>query len=789
MPAHGTASVKGSAAKDRGFALLSTGTQRVVGFKLIETFCSPRFETGYHRKKMNKEKFAELFPLGTHLCREPMPPMAEMKRDMENLKKHGFNLIKLQEHWMVDEPREGYYDFSRYEELIEAAARLDLGVYIGLTCEGVPHWFWQKNPDSRMVGRNGVPLMYEMMASTVSDSKPGPCFDHPGAMNDMRRFITRLVQVLGKYENVVAWDIWQEIEYPYDICFCEYTLAFFREWLRGKYGNLDGLNRAWRTRYPEWAAVSPSRSPDNRRPYPVDIAWQYFKDNVKIGRVLQARAEAIRAADPLQRIVFAHKGGPDIGSGRDWTYARCQDFLGSSCYPAWVGTVGHAWDDRSLEKDSATNRYQSLLNELWEGVVLKFDYIWSCNRPGADVWAAEFQGGPSCYGLSKGRVPSPEDIRRWMLAAVGCGVNGICFWVTRAEIAAAEAYGYSLLDSEGDSTPRYEEAARIGAALNKHADLFAAPTRPRSKIAILIDELNYQFCMATAIQQQRGHLAYSVRGWHRLLWDLGLNADFVEISELDEEYAKKYKVFILPFPICLAEDVAQKLVRHVENGGVLISEVAPGRIDENAFCRRGEMSPAMRELFKVRQKSFGMIQEPANGKRWSPQGTWDEYFEARMLKGTGSFQGHELRPNVYLETFTCEGSAPCWMYGDETAAVVRKAGKGMAWLIGTCIGHNGMAYRDAETRRGVMALLTQAGVKAENRGKLLLRKRVSSGKEAWFFINPTEQSVTERVDVKGWDAVEKLSGDPLIRDGDSVLVPVDSMDIKALILIKKEKAK
>ena len=72
------------------------------------------------------------FPLGSHLCREPMPPMDELKRDMETLKRHGFNLIKLQEHWMVDEPLEGQYDFSKYVELIDYAARLETGVYLGL---------------------------------------------------------------------------------------------------------------------------------------------------------------------------------------------------------------------------------------------------------------------------------------------------------------------------------------------------------------------------------------------------------------------------------------------------------------------------------------------------------------------------------------------------------------------------------------------------------------------------------------------------------------------------------
>jgi len=64
---------------------------------------------------MDKRRFANIFPLGSHLCREPMPPMSELKRDMANLKRHGFNLIKLQEHWAVDEPQEGRCDFTRYE--------------------------------------------------------------------------------------------------------------------------------------------------------------------------------------------------------------------------------------------------------------------------------------------------------------------------------------------------------------------------------------------------------------------------------------------------------------------------------------------------------------------------------------------------------------------------------------------------------------------------------------------------------------------------------------------------
>ena len=47
---------------------------------------------------MNIQQFASRFPLGSHLCREPMPAMSELKKDMVTLKSNGFNLVKLQEH-------------------------------------------------------------------------------------------------------------------------------------------------------------------------------------------------------------------------------------------------------------------------------------------------------------------------------------------------------------------------------------------------------------------------------------------------------------------------------------------------------------------------------------------------------------------------------------------------------------------------------------------------------------------------------------------------------------------
>ncbi len=711
-----------------------------------------------------------------------MPAMSELKKDMAILKKQGFNLIKLQEHWMLDEPAEGRYDFSRYEELIAHAATLDLGIYLGLTCEQAPHWLYLKHPDCRMVGRNGLPLAHEAATTLPGDGKPGPCFDHPGALADQNRFITRLVQTLGQFKNIVIWNTWQEIAYwseglvGQQICYCPHTLAHFHRWLRKSNRDLDALNRAWNTRYADWSDITPDRG-TRITPSAVEVAWRTFMDNVQIAAVLKARAATIRAADPLKRPVFAHKGGPVIGSGQDWTYARCQDFLGSSTYPAWGCLNG--MDDGAKRP---FERHTALLGELWEGVALRFDYIRSANVPGAPVWAAEFQGGPVSTGFHKGRVPSPDDIRRWMLAAIGAGVNAISFWVTRAEIMSSEMNGFSLLDSEGDTTPRLAEAGRIGKALNRHPELFGKPTLPQAKVAILIDETNYQYC--SCVTDAGSNLNFSVRGWYRLLWDAGMAVDFVEASQLNDKRTGRYKALIFPFPYALSETTATSLTRLVKQGVHLVCEAVPGRVDANAFCNRGELSPLMRKLFGVSQRSLALVREPEGGTRWSPpERTWGEYLEPALLTGTGPLVGHELRANFYLETFvTDKGTVPCLTYGDAVAGVVRKTGKGSAWLLGTFAGHGGTAYRNEASQACIRAILQQCGIKPAHTGKLLMAKRVTAHQEAWLFTNPHPDAVTDPVSVKGWKKVEDLLGNPITRTGDSVELTVNSLDIRVLVV-------
>ena len=683
---------------------------------------------------MDKEKFYAKFPIGSHLCRKPMPAASEMKRDMEILKSHGFNLIKIQAHWGLDEKTEGVIDTEAYEELISHAAKLDMGVYMGLTNEQAPNWLWEKYPECRMVKRDGLPVAHQAQYTLPSDGKPGPCYDHPGAMAAQLDFTGRFVDRLCLHENIVIWNTWQEIGYWADVCYCANTIEFFRSWLKEKYVDLDNLNKALSVNYSDWKYVMPDRM-NGTICLPMDFEWSYFMNHVQIGNVLKTRCETIKAHDICKRPVFAHKGSPEFASGMDYTYARCHDFLGSSSYPAWGSGDGR--DDRKYDENGRPDKCGALFAETFGSIIMNFDFLRSMNRFGSQVWAAELQGGPVSTGFHIGRVPSPSDIRRWMFGLVGSGVTGISFWVTRAEIMAGEMNGFSLLNDEGDTTERLEEVKNVSEFINKYPVLFNTPKKQRAEVGIIVDEDNHNGCSRLA--QGGDGLAYSMRGWYRYMYDNSVGVDFICTEELDKDYINRYKLLILPFPVFMSDKTAENLEKYVVGGGMLVSEATPGRIKENGITRRGKMT--MCEVFGVRHKFLQMVSEPGYNHKFTPQPrTWGEYLTPAEFTGKGIFDGHNLRANIYIQCFDLNGAEEMLAYDGMAAGAMNFYGKGRAVIIGSYIGHNANAYRNDASNNFVKKLLSLANINHADSDGVNIRERSADGKKAHVIFNMTDET-------------------------------------------------
>ena len=689
---------------------------------------------------------ASLFPFGTHVYREPHLPLDEIRRDLPLLKRLGFNMVKVQESWAIDEPREGTVGLDDVARVIADAGEQGLSVFFGVTMEQAPAWLWRKYPDAAPLYEDGSPHADPTPYLLPSDGKPGPCWHHPGARAAAERFLRVVGSELGRFEQILVWSVAQEVGFfswdfrpgHFALCYCPHTLAAYRAWLRGRYASLAALNDAWKTGYGAWDEIDPPR---RFRAVPSWIDWRRFVEVDSFAEALRWKGDAVRGGR-AGRAIMAHLGGPTVGASREWSWARAVDVFGTSFYPLW--------DEPPF----------------WSAVPLKTDLVRSASRGGA-FWTAELQGGPVSQNLVLGRVPSPAEIRRWVLGSIGCGARGVCFWNHRAERLWSEGYGFGLLDSAGERSERAEEAGRLGRALASEPDLFAHGAHPEPAVAIAVGEDLLQFVAATGEAVRRAYVD-DVTGLWKGLWDEGIPAAFVPLEEVAAS-ASRYRALLLPFPVALGAEVVEALRSYVQGGGTLVSSACPGRFSRLGMGFAGEMAPGVAELFGARHGSLAALEEPRDGaarERWA---------------GTGRIGMLPVAPSFRAQALVPARGEPVAMRDGEAVAVHSAFGRGHAWLFGTLLGHAALRG-DGANARVVAEILAPAGVRADRCGPLLRRRRVLGARQAWFLFNPLEEPTEASFGLEGFARVRDLLGEPLARDGDAARLTVGPLDVRCLVL-------
>ena len=343
-------------------------------------------------------------------------------------------------------------------------------------------------------------------------------------------------------------------------------------------------------------------------------------------------------------------------------------------------------------------------------------------------------------------------------------MTGISFWNHRVERFWKEANGFGLLDPTGDSTERMQAASRIGRAIQNQGEFFAQSQPPRAQVALLVNEDLYHFfqaCNGDVIH----HYRYNLRGWYARLWRLGIAVDFVDSHEVSTGGLAPYDAAILTMPLSLDADYFRHLEAFVEAGGTLIAEACPGRWDKYGWCTVTQLVDGGEAFFGARHQGLVMVKEPDGGSRWMPgERRFGEFDPPATLAGCGPFAGLQVRANFYRQSLRPTTGEPILTFGSDVAGVVNRVGAGQSVLIGSFLGFSALAYRaaDGDGDRFVEALLTRAGVLPDRCGTLLRRRRVLDDRQAWFFINPSSEPVTQTISSEGYTDLVDLLGDSLV---------------------------
>jgi beta-galactosidase len=696
----------------------------------------------------------------TQYFRPPFPLQPRWRDDLAQIAATGLDAIEVWATWAWIESHPGHYDFTDFDDLFAEAERAGLDVVITSVAELNPYWIHREIPDSHMVDHRGRRVASSTLAYTHHGLCPGGCTDHPEVRARIGAFLEQLGAHFRDRPNLRSWDCWNELRWAVQsdghVCFCRHTLDAFREWLRGKHGDLEGLNGNWHRRYASWEDVFPGTQPARNWTETIEfeqfLAWR-GAENTSFRVACLKRGDGSRPviAHSVVLSSFMAKGEDrweqPLSRGNDWEIATRVDGFGASHFP------GHFHTSNA----EAGARHESARSAA----------------AGKPYWVCELQGGAAGLGfVAMPGVPASRQ-ERWIWNAFARGAETIAFWCWRDEVFGRESGGYGIVGNDGHAKARLEALRRTTSALRNHSDVLDGYVPNANRVGVVFDGVNHQLEWAFSGPDST-QSANSVFGYILSLERLQIPYDVLEASHLPD--LGKYSVLFLPWPMIVRPAAAEALATWVEAGGTLLVESELDAFDELGLYRYPDERPFAAAL--------GL---QADGRR--PLG------ETRQIEfALDATTGH-LVPGTWLDPLVSEGETLAATPAG-TVLLERAMGSGTIFAVGT---HAGMAYRldpYPDFERLVHAIVGRAGALPEiacsvpDGERIQWRSGTSGEHRIVFVLNggaPTALTLTgtERVFGETYHGTELLSGDPVKldhRDPPTLSLSLREDDVKILVL-------
>ena len=518
------------------------------------------------------------------VSRNAAPERDAWRRDLQAIKSLGFNSIKTWVDWASTEPVRGQYRLDALEQVLSLADDVGLRVIIQIYTDAAPEWLGKRYPDSSFVTDQG--------ARIGSQASPGYCLDHTGVRADMTAFIGAVSTAAARHASFYAVDVWSEphivnwvwFNTPVEFCYCPYTQARFREWLKLRYRTLAALNAAWYRTFASWDEVEAPRF-GTILSYTDFIDWKTFVA-AKLQEDLKLKADASAARGA--RAVSRHSDAPAImlsplsgyGNPDDWWMSQVVDHYGTSIYPKHA-SAATPWS--AVRLASALDGIRSAAR----------DKGW---------WIGELQAGQGATGVRVATPVTGADLRFWGWAAISRGARAISYYAWYPMNSGYESNGYGMIELDGRITDRARIAGEFAGVVARNGGLFG-PLRPHpSRVAILYNRLSY---MAGGNTVAPGLVVRnSMLGIYRALFEQNIQVDFIHPDEVIAGRASDYAVVYLSYPVMLQRPVADALKAYVKGGGTLISEARPAWNDERGLANLRIPGAGLDEVFGVREREL-----------------------------------------------------------------------------------------------------------------------------------------------------------------------------------------
>lgn len=486
----------------------------------------------------------------------------------------GLDLLRIFLMWPWMEPSPEKWVYDPFDAAFDAAARHGIGVKATLTANSGP---WHI----------GTPSVLHSTTLTLD----------PAQRPAMRRYVENCVRRYCDHPALQQWIVWNE---PLNVVTpplfprrhrTDEQRQAWQRLLSQRYGDIDSLNRRWRSGYPDFTAVDfPEDLPHPAHHGSVWESYAPWLDDWRLRvdclrQELAWVAEIVSGLDPATPLcinppdTLANHGvvGYDLAD-----LATVADVLGASFHAPWQLTFAPREDHLPLVVAGT-----SLLAAA------------AADRP---VELTEFQTGNTYYA---GRVPQGmrrSDICSFYLAPLLAGAQSATGWSLNTREQDFEAGDWGLLDDMDEIGSRAEGVQQVRSVLNAMDQQLGAwrPTEPQA--VVLVSEMSQAVQMVTAfpmpaIPGREPHDA--IHGSALLaveLLRLGIPAAMAPAATLRDRPGPAPGLLVVSHMTAWEEDLVEELLRRVSAGATLLVDGTTGHKTADAALHRpwpGALSTAL----------------------------------------------------------------------------------------------------------------------------------------------------------------------------------------------------
>ena len=551
-------------------------------------------------------------------------------KDMELMTKANINELTVGIFsWAVLEPREGEFDFSFLDEIIDKIYANGGRVVLATPSGARPHWMADKYPEVLRVNKN--------LDREHFRARHNHCYTSPVYREKVRIINTRLAERYGKHPAVIAWHL--SNEYGGE-CYCPLCVEAFRDYLREKYGNdIEKLNLAywstfWSHHYDSFEQVEPPHVLGENSIHALTLDWRRFV-SLRHADFMRAEAETVRAVCP--DIPITTNMMPAFYYINYNDFAPYIDVASWDTYPDWHSP------------DSAVPYYNAFWNDFFRSLKQR-PFMLMENCPGATNWK----------DINKLKRPGMD--RTAALQSVAHGSDTVQYFQFRKSRGSSEKFHGAVVDHVGnDKTRVFRAVSDIGATLKAIDEVCGS--MPNAKVAIIYDwENRWALDDAQFTYKKDKKYHQTVIDYYRVLWERTVSVDVVS----PHADLSKYELVIAPMLYLADGETIENLSSYVDGGGTLYATYMLGMVNETDLCYLGGFPGGrLSEVFGIWNEEIDALW-PA--EIVSVKGRNGECFEGRELCELIHAEGAEV-----LATYASE------FYSGMPALTVNSYGKGRAY--------------------------------------------------------------------------------------------------------------